>query len=408
MSAPIRTFAFTDAGIRKLPAPPKPTQVDYFDMVQRGLGLRISYGGTRSFFVMYSSAGRRHRLGLGEYGHLEHGKLPLAVARKRARARLGEVATGKHPAAEARATRQAPTVRELARDFVEMQRARGRRSADKQGRMLSKDVLPAIGDRRAREVMRADVKAILKAVTARGAPIEANRIHEVVRAMFAYAIEEETYGIESNPAGSLGKHRNPEHGRERWLSLDEIARYWRALDEEPAGPAAALRLCLLTGARQGNVLGMRVDQISLADRMWIVPAASTKTARTYKIPLSRMACMIIEERLAAVPGPWLFPKRGGGGPACRPHINTASHVACRRAGIADYRLHDHRHTFATHCEKMGISRIVWDGILGHIGTGMADLYSGHDFAEQRLSCMERWADRIAMTLSDNVTVLHSA
>ena len=36
---------------------------------------------------------------------------------------------------------------------------------------------------------------------------------------------------------------------------------------------------------------------------------------------------------------------------------------------------------------------------------MADLYSGHDFAEQRLDCMERWADRIAATLSDNVVTL---
>ena len=39
---------------------------------------------------------------------------------------------------------------------------------------------------------------------------------------------------------------------------------------------------------------------------------------------------------------------------------------------------------------------------GHIQNGMADLYSGHDFAEQRLDCMEKWADRIAATLSDNV------
>ncbi len=42
------------------------------------------------------------------------------------------------------------------------------------------------------------------------------------------------------------------------------------------------------------------------------------------------------------------------------------------------------------------------GILGHSQNGMADLYSGHDFAEQRLDCMQRWADRIAATLADNV------
>ena len=55
-----------------------------------------------------------------------------------------------------------------------------------------------------------------------------------------------------------------------------------------------------------------------------------------------------------------------------------------------------------HCEQMGISRLIWDGIMGHSQNGMADLYSGHDFAEQRLDCMEKWANRIAATMADNV------
>ena len=46
-------------------------------------------------------------------------------------------------------------------------------------------------------------------------------------------------------------------------------------------------------------------------------------------------------------------------------------------------------------EQMGVSRLIWDPIMGHSQNGMADLYSGHDFAEQRLDCMEKWANRIA-------------
>jgi hypothetical protein len=51
---------------------------------------------------------------------------------------------------------------------------------------------------------------------------------------------------------------------------------------------------------------------------------------------------------------------------------------------------------------MGIPRLIWDGILGHVQNGMADLYSGHDFAEKRLECMERWAARIAVAAGENV------
>ena len=114
-----RTFRFSDRALKGLSIPPKPQQLDYFDTGARGLGLRVSYGGRKAFFVMYSNIdGKRQRVSLGEYGRLESGKLSLAEARKRAKARLGEVAKDRDPAAEARATRSAPTVRDLAADFM--------------------------------------------------------------------------------------------------------------------------------------------------------------------------------------------------------------------------------------------------------------------------------------------------
>ena len=100
---------FTDRYLKGLPVPPKPDQVDYFDTGVRGLGLRVSYGGRKSFFVMYSYGGKRQRLALGEHGQIEHGKVPLAEARKQARAKLGEVSLGRNPAAALRAARAAPT-----------------------------------------------------------------------------------------------------------------------------------------------------------------------------------------------------------------------------------------------------------------------------------------------------------
>ncbi len=415
-----RTFEFTDRALKGLPIPPKPQQLDYFDAKARGLGLRVSYGGRKSFFTMYSNAaGKRQRVSLGEYGQLEHGRLSLAEARKRATARLGEVAKDQDPAAETRAARTAPTVQALATDFMAMQRKQGRKSADRQERMLARDVLPAIGDRKARDLTRADIKTIMDKITRRGAPVLANRVHEVIRAMLNFGIEEEIYGLETNPADRLGKHRNPEQGRDRWLSLDEIRDYWRALDGEQPARAAALRLCLLTGQRQQNVLGMRLDQLALDDRLWIIPARTTKTSKPYKVPLSAAVVDIIQTHIAELeeaeqrrarreqrsPGSvtWLFPKlRGGEGPAGLTFTFKAHRAVCERAKIAGYAMHDHRHTFATHCEQMGISRLIWDGIMGHSQNGMADLYSGHDFAEQRLDCMERWADRIAAIMADNV------
>ena len=58
-----RSFEFTDRALKGLPIPQKPQQLDYFDAKARGLGLRISYGGRKSFFAMYSNrAGKRQRV----------------------------------------------------------------------------------------------------------------------------------------------------------------------------------------------------------------------------------------------------------------------------------------------------------------------------------------------------------
>ncbi len=104
---------------------------------------------------------------------------------------------------------------------------------------------------------------------------------------------------------------------------------------------------------------------------------------------------VIEERLAETEGDWLFPGASGG-PVKRHGMRMAHIAACERAEITGYTIHDNRHSFARHCDLMKIPRLIWDPVLGHGGGSMADLYSGHDFAEQRLDCMERWSSRIAV------------
>ncbi len=401
-----RTFEFTDRAVRGLPLPPMPQQFDYFDTKARGLGLRISYGGKRSFFVLYGPASKRQRFTLGEYGRLEDGRLSLVAARRQAKAKLGAVAGGTgDPAAEARAHRKAATLNTVAADFIEAQKARGRKSWRRQEAILKRDILPEIGTVKGRELTRGDVKAMLHKVAERPAPVLANRAHEVIRRLLNWALLQDDYGLEHNPAEKIERH--PERSRERYLSEAELGAYWKALDQEPNQKKAdALQLCLLTAQRQANVLGMHESKLLLNDGVWLVPASTTKTDRRYKVPLSKAALGIIENLLKETKGGWLFPNRTGDGPINpdSPWHKRAHQDACRRAKIEGYNLHDHRHSFATHADSMGIPRLIWDGILGHVQNGMADLYSGHDFAEKRLACMERWAARIAAAAADNVMV----
>ncbi len=205
-----------------------------------------------------------------------------------------------------------------------------------------------------------------------------------------------------------GWERNPENKRDRFLVTESLGAYGRELDRESAGPRDALWLVVLTGQRQQSVLSMRRDQLFLEDQLWRVPASATKTNEVYRVPLSKWAVKIIKDRLAAIaPGEvWLFPKRrGDAGPAGLTYLAKPHKRTCERAGITDYRAHDHRHTFATHADAAGVPRLIWDGILGHADTSMAQLYSGFDFSTQRLDCMEKWAERIAAAMAKNVVQL---
>jgi len=402
-----RTFEFTDRVIKGLPIPPKPRQDDYFDTKAGGLGCRVSYGGKKSFFILYGPASKRQRLTLGQYGRLEDGRLSLAVARRQARAKLGAVAGGTaDPAAEARAQRQAAAVEEIARDWIEARKKSDKpRSWEQQEKRLERHILPVIGHIKGSELETGDVEALLDEITERGSPIMANRLHEIVKAMLGWALKKKRYRLTHNVA--LAWDRNPANKRDRFLSMEEIAGYWEALDEEGEAPRDALRLCLLLGQRQQSVLGLQRNQLFLDDRIWRVPARSSKTAQIYKVPLSGWALTIIKARIAAIPSTeqYLFSKRGGGEPAGLTFLGIPHRRACARAGIAGYAPHDHRHTFSTHCDAMGIPRLIWDPILGHSVGGMADLYSGFDFADQRLDCVEKWAARIATAAAENVVEL---
>src|SRR5690606_21917898 len=104
-------------------------------------------------------------------------------------------------------------------------------------------------------------------------PIRANRCGEGLRKMFSRAVKWKMR--EDNPASGFRKRL--ENERERFLTLAEIERLATALARaEDQRGATIIRLCLLTGARLGEVRCARFDQFNLDLLVWSKPAATTK------------------------------------------------------------------------------------------------------------------------------------
>jgi integrase len=369
----------TDAFIRNV-KPPSTGQVEYWDALTPGFGIRVSYGGRKAFQVLTRINGKLHRFGLGFYP-----RVSLADARGRAEQLLRDAAKGISPEdrdAEEQREAQAERLnsfRAVAAEFME-DHAKNLRTRDEMQRMIKTDLLPAWGDRPISSITRADIKALLreKAITA---PIAANRLLGLISNIFTWALDEEIIG--ASPAVRL-KRPSEEHERERSLSTEEITTLWPAFTAIGYPFGHAMKFLLITGQRRGEVSGMKWCEID--GEGWTLPGSRSKSKQGHRVPLSSLALDVLRESPHV--GEYVFSARGGpieGWDAAKQRL---------AAPIAPWRIHDLRRTFATHLRSLGVDRLVVSKLLNHAEAGVTRIYDRYALDAERTAAMEKWAQRL--------------
>ena len=167
-----------------------------------------------------------------------------------------------------------------------------------------------------------------------------------------------------------GVEKNKEYGRRRYLSADELARLTEALTACPNRQTAnIIPLLLLTGARRGEVLGMRWADVDLATGTWSKPPSSTKQKEAHEVPLSAPARLLLSEvrdeqaRSRRPLGEFVF--TGGGSKGHVVEIKRGWRTLCKSAKIDGLRIHDLRHSFASQLASGGASLPLIGALLGH-------------------------------------------
>ena len=302
------------------PMPGRDYQI--FDSELRGFAVCIYRGGGRAFTLDYRHAGRQRRMTFGRWPEWS-----VAAARDRAKALRREIDVGVDPLAQRAEQRAAPRVSDLIERYcAEHLPKLCENSVADQTSALAKMVAPIWGRKLVTEITPTDVDKLLTKIAEGRArphkekpnnrarklkgpkptPVRANRIGEVLRKMFTLAIQ---WGwCEDNPAQRF--HRRIETPRERFLSTEEIARLAAALDAaEDRRAADIIRMCMLTGARLGEVRQARFEQFNLEHMSWSKPPMMTKQRRAHRVPISEEVATIVRQRLFLVPkgSPWLFP-----------------------------------------------------------------------------------------------------
>jgi integrase len=353
----------TDKLIRDMPNPKEGQKIER-DTTVVGFGVRKTASGHTAFVFNYTLRGRDRRMTIGQYPAWSVAAARQAAAKLRLR-----VDAGDDPLEEQQVARAEYTLAQLWDRYDKLVVPRKAESTQKDERSLWKRlILPKLGRRRLSHIRPSDVDAFHLAVSAT-TPVQANRCIASIRHAFNMAIRWELASF--NPVTGIKKNSEPP--RQRYLDDLERARFVAALDERQDTPSVlALHFLLLTGARRGEVLKARWEQIDFVQEAWIKPSAHTKQRRLHRVPLSKSAMNILGRARRLSNGDYIFPGRSG---EALTEIKKTFSAVCREAGIEGLRIHDLRHSYASALVSRGTSLPIIGGLLGHTQVSTTARYS---------------------------------
>ena len=333
--------ALTSEAVVKIKPPPE-GQSFVWCPVNKGLGARVTAGGSRTWVLSMQVRGKTVRrslgrvTGKGSIGHVE--------ARRIARLRAAELLTGVDELAVRRQAKrdQKPTLADAVATYVKEKRRRvdgkplaARTKADylamvrAAGGRHRAGLLYPLASRRLETITAANIKALYTALKPHGERRQTYAM-EVLRAVLNY----NGVKVADNPllAGTAGAQRvrfAPPKGNPRPLDEDTLRRWWRAACSVDTLSAASLRIQLLTGMRPGEPAQCeRIgDTLAIED---------PKNRQRHVILMSSQVTALADKW----PGPW---------PARVDKTMAGINAAAETPGVTPQQL---RHTAASMAAKM--------------------------------------------------------
>ena len=348
----------TDAAIARLR--PREREYTVWDSRVPGLGVRVRPSGGRSYVLLCDAGGRSGRVSLGPVS-----LKGIAEARRECLARQAT----REPDRETTPPRVVPLLREFVEgEWKEAHFERYKPSTKRTASYLLRGpLLPEFGSKRLDRITHAQLRRWFDGFS-RTAPGNANHALNLLRQIMNFAVA--CGHVEKNPAQGIRPNRRPR--LTRFLSREEIGRLHRALDGQTGKrsrqQADIIRLLLLTGCRKSEVLHLRWSEV----RDDALVLADSKTGAR-KVALNSQARSILE-RQPRDAGSFVFPSPLN--PA-RPRGRDLPlwYRVRREADILDVRLHDLRHTFASHAVMNGVPVPVVSRLLGHSNVRMTLRYA---------------------------------
>jgi integrase len=357
----------------------------WFDDEIAGWGLRVRDGGKRTWVFQYAIGGRTRRLTFGTYPAMSAPAAREQAGQLHARTKLGGDPAQDKADAKAGA---GETFGACLSAYLGHRRAQGKlreTTLSEIERHLNVN-LRALHGTRIDKLDRRAIAAELSRFAAEHGPVQANRTRASVIKFLSWCAGEGY--IDSNPAQFTNK--NPEHARDRLLTMDELARIWRALPSGDFGDI--LRLLILLGQRRDEIACLEWSEVDLERGVIALPASKMKNRRAHDVFLGPAATAILRARDRGERALVFGTGHGGfsGWSQSKARLDT-------KLELEPWVLHDLRRAAATHMNEIGVTPHIVEAVLGHVSgakAGVAGVYNLAAYEPDKRAAMLRWDEHL--------------
>jgi integrase len=342
-------------------------RIEMWDTEVTGFYVRVYPTGKKTYFLQFRNknrVSRKVKIGV-------HGSITTELAREQAVKLSLEIAGGRDPSVKIVSKDDTVhTMAELGEKYLELHAKSNKapKCYKEDASILKNIILKKFANMTVESITTLDLQNLqtdLQKTTYR-----ANRTRSLLHKMFNLAIK---WGWRfDNPVAGVSKYQ--EYKRHRWLDDEEVKQLLSILETYHSQAVAnIIRILLLTGSRYGEVVNATWDQFDLEKGTWTKPAHSTKQRDMHHVPLSSAVIELLKDMKEDAQSHFLFPGKVPGQPL--KDIKKAWHTIRTRAGFPDVRIHDLRHTHASHLVSSGLSLSIVGKLLGHTQASTTQRYA---------------------------------
>jgi integrase len=293
-----RKLLTTDS-VRKLKTD-DPRGLRISDSSLSGFGITVYPSGRKTFWCRYGPRNRRRFTTIGLWG-----KLTVDQVRTKAKELLAQAELGDDPVFEERRRRRVPTFKEWTVEYQRQAQQEQKPSTYWKTRWNLARAVELLGNCAVDELTRGDLQDARLAIAEQRGNVTANRWLSTVRTCLEEAVARGH--VRGNPASGI-KQLPEGPPRQRVLDEAEMERLVAAVNRYPDPHVrCAFWLLIGTGARRGEVLNARWEDVDLDHATWRLP--NPKSGTPQRILLSPAVAAMLQGTPRVEGSPWLIPSK---------------------------------------------------------------------------------------------------